>query len=29
MEHNNVKVGYPLKQGLKNNNFSIRLFFLL
>ena len=24
-----VKVGYPLKQGLKNNNFFIRLFFCL
>jgi len=22
-----VKVSYPLKQGLKNNNFCIRLFF--
>ena len=24
-----VKVSYPLKQGLKNNNFFIRLFFCL
>ena len=24
-----VKVSYPLKQGLKNNNFCIRLFFFV